>query len=113
MAEFRFKDLDGTGLISIRGRFTLMDKDDFQGVLADNVDLDSQDVALDLRELDYVDSSGIGDFIKLKMEATKRNNSVFVFGLKDAVEKAFKSARLDSVFTILSDDESNQKFNLG
>ena len=111
MAKFHFQKLDSLGLITIKERFTLMDKDDFQSVL-ENVDLAEQEVALDLRNLEYIDSSGIGDLIKLKMESKKHNNAVYVFGIKGAVEKAFNSAKLDSVFTVLTEEEAQEKFAL-
>ena len=110
MAEFEYKKQGDLGVLAISGRFTLVDKDDFQAALGENFDLDSQDVALDARNLEYIDSSGIGDFIKLKMEVTKKNRAVYVFGLQEAVDKTFRSARLESVFTIMTEDEFAAKF---
>ena len=111
MAEFKFSKLNDIGVLSIGGRFTLVDKDEFQALVEDNVDLSAMDLALDARHLDYIDSSGIGDFIKLKMEANKFKRQVYVFGLKDAVEKTFRSARLESVFEVMTEDEFKSQFN--
>ncbi len=110
MAEFKFTKLDNVGVLAVGGRFTLVDKDEFQALVEDHVDLSAMDVAVDARGLDYIDSSGIGDFIKLKMEANKNKKLVYVFGLKDAVEKTFRSARLESVFEVVTEDEFKKKF---
>ena len=105
MAELEYQQKNNIGIISIGGRFTLVDKDDFQKLVKEEIDLSGMDVILDVTDLEYVDSSGIGDFIKLKMEAAKYKNSVFVKGIRDHVEQTFKSARLDSVFTLISEEE--------
>lgn len=110
MAEFTFTKADEIGILSVSGRFTLVDKDDFQAALEDNVELNAMDLAIDARNLDYIDSSGIGDFIKLKMEAAKFKRAVYVFGLKEAVEKTFRSARLESVFNVLTEEEFLAQF---
>lgn len=110
MAEFNYKKNDKIGILSISGRFTLVDKDEFMSAVQDNFDLTTDDIALDTRDLEYIDSSGIGDFIKLKMEVNKHQRSVFVFGLQDAVEKTFRSARLESVFSVLTEEEFAGQF---
>lgn len=110
MAEFNHRDMKNHWLLAIKGRFTLVDKDHFQAALQNNQDSDKT-ICLDASGLEFIDSSGIGDLLKLKMEAAKNQKQICIFGLHDAVLKSFKIAKLDSVFEILSKEEYQNRFS--
>lgn len=110
MAEFKVNKSGGILIIKILGRFTVEDKDEFMMITQDKMDMSSEGTCIDTSELKYIDSSGIGDLLKLKMEAAKQEHNIFIMGLNEAIEKVFKMARLDSVFTMITPEEFKEKY---
>ncbi len=61
-------------------------------------------IALDLSQVDFIDSSGIGCLVScLKLLGPR--GRIVVWGLKPAVETMFKLTRMDRVFTICPTEE--------
>lgn len=110
MAEISFEDKGKYQVISVSGRFTIEDKDLFQKVVRDRISLEKEASCIIATDLKYIDSSGIGDLLKLKMEAAKTNHTIYVVGLNESILKVFNMARLDSVFVMLTPDEYKAKF---
>ncbi len=111
MAEFKVnKSGRGVTVIKINGRFTVEDKDEFMIITQEKIDMKSDGTCIDTSDLKYIDSSGIGDLLKLKMEAAKQEHTIYIMGLNESIEKVFKMARLDSVFVMLTPDEFKTKF---
>jgi anti-sigma B factor antagonist len=60
-------------------------------------------LVIDLKEVPYMDSSGVATFVEA-MQLARRNESKLVLcGLQDRVRSIFEIARLDMVFTIVDD----------
>ena len=110
MAEFKVSKTGDITVIKIVGRFTVEDKDEFMLITQDKIDMQSVGTCIDTADLKYIDSSGIGDLLKLKMEAAKQEHNIYVMGLNEAIEKVFKMARLDSVFTMITPEEFQSRF---
>ncbi|MBI3395017.1 MAG: STAS domain-containing protein [Spirochaetia bacterium] len=105
MAQFDYKQVSQGGVITINGRFTIQDKDLFSNLVKEKVDLAKSNLYIDAGGLIYIDSSAIGDLLKLKMEASKHSKKVHIAGLSDSVLKIFKMACLDSVFVVIDSDD--------
>lgn len=59
------------------------------------------DVVLDLRQVNFIDSSGLGAIVAtMKFLAPER--ALILAGLTTAVEKVFQLTRMDSVFSVFS-----------
>lgn len=56
--------------------------------------------ALDLSEVDYIDSSGLGVFISINKQALKRGGGLEISGIKGIVKELFELTRLTKVFGI-------------
>ena len=56
-------------------------------------------VLLDLQQVDFLDSSGLGAVVA-SMKALGRDRSLELAGLTPKVSKVFRLTRMDSVFTI-------------
>ena len=61
---------------------------------------------VDLREVPYMDSSGVATFIEAMQIARKHDCRLLLCGLQERVRSIFEIARLDTVFTILDDAEA-------
>lgn len=110
MAEIEFKKLTGVTLIQIKGRFTIENKTDFQVMLHQHADIQGNDIGVDATTMQFIDSSGIGELLKLKVEATKKNKTVYIFALNDYISRIFKASRLDAAFNLMSKEEFEAKF---
>ena len=110
MAQFEVKKLASADCIAVSGRFTLEDKDAFLDIMTGKLDLASRGVCIECSQMEYIDSSGIGDMLKLRTEAARFNKPVVLGALKESVRRTFRTAQLESVFEILSEEEFKARF---
>ena len=63
-------------------------------------------VIIDLKNVPYMDSSGVATLVEA-MQIANRSESTFILtGLQERVRSIFEIARLDKVFTIADDHEA-------
>ncbi|HNL68559.1 MAG TPA: STAS domain-containing protein [Leptospiraceae bacterium] len=110
MAQFDVKKLANADCVGISGRFTLEDKDAFLDIMTGKLDIQNRQAIMECSRMEYIDSSGIGDLWKLRTEATRFGKTVILASLKESVRKTFRTAQLESVFEILSEEEFKARF---
>ncbi|TGE38332.1 anti-sigma factor antagonist [Desulfosporosinus fructosivorans] len=71
-------------------------RDDLLDIIAQGV----TDVKIDLSELTYIDSSGLGTLVTINKRTKERNGSLVLAGAKGLPFELIKRTRLDKVFTI-------------
>jgi anti-sigma B factor antagonist len=64
----------------------------------------NRSLALDLSDVDFVDSSGLGAIVS-SLKAIGRDGDLVVCGLKEPVMQVFSLTRMDKVFRIFSNVE--------
>jgi len=62
-------------------------------------------LALNLRELRYIDSSGIATLIEVLKSAQRLKTEFVLFGLSPAVQDAFRLTHVNRVFRIVDTEE--------
>ncbi|MCX7632687.1 MAG: STAS domain-containing protein [Turneriella sp.] len=65
---------------------------------------------LQLNDVSYIDSSGIGVLIKIVNAVQAQNGQVYLTGIKPMIEKIFKVAGLMSFFTFISEEEFKSNY---
>jgi anti-sigma B factor antagonist len=65
----------------------------------------TQKLALNLRELRYIDSSGIATLIEVLRDANRRQMEFVLFGLSPAVQDAFRLTHVNRIFQIVETEE--------
>jgi len=82
-----------------------------------NLDIDAvlsaigdTDCLLDLKNLDFVDSSGIVFFLKIQKHVQKTARDCVLFGLQDNVRQMFRITKLDRLFMITADINSAERY---
>ena len=103
--ELQFRSDDRKGVVALKGRFTLDDKESFQKFVDEHLDGSQAVLVLDMSQLDFIDSAGIGDLIKLKMGPGKNYSSLYVTGLQDSVERVFRVSGLIQLFEVIDADQ--------
>ncbi|MBN1501055.1 MAG: STAS domain-containing protein, partial [Spirochaetes bacterium] len=67
-------------------------------------------IAIDCKELEYIDSSAIGTLVKFLNNAMSKKVKLIFFDLNKAIQNIFKTARLDNFFTIITRDELEKEY---
>jgi N-acetylglucosaminyldiphosphoundecaprenol N-acetyl-beta-D-mannosaminyltransferase len=82
-----------------------------------NLDVDAilsaiggRDCLLDLKNLDFVDSSGIVFFLKIQKHVQKTARDCVLFGLQDNVRQMFRITKLDRLFMIKANINSAERY---
>jgi len=93
-------------VIDLRGRLTFFEV----GVLRENVSRllgeGRKHIVLNLSELHYLDSSGIGELARIYVTVLKNGGEMKVVGLSRSVEEVLKVTRLYQVFPEFPDEEA-------
>lgn len=84
--------------ISISGDIDINNVEDFKEEVFNIYDRNVNDVVLDIEELNYIDSIGLGAFISLYKKIDDNGNSFKIINPKKNILKLFKITELDTVF---------------
>ena len=60
---------------------------------------------IDLQDVPYMDSSGVATFVEAMQLSRKYGSKLILCGLRDRVRSVFEIARLDMVFTLVTDTD--------
>lgn len=94
------QESDDLVVITVHGDIEMMTIKTFKQTLFDigqNVD---KDIEIDLREVDYIDSSGIGILINLLNIQKKKNKSLLINKVSSKVLNVLKLSSLSDVFNL-------------
>ena len=96
---------DGMAVVGLSGELDLGTSPDLHAELIRLIETAPQKIILDMRELAYIDSSGVGTLVDAHRRLKKKGGRVVLVGLQQRVRSVFEITRLDSFFTITSDLE--------
>lgn len=71
-------------------------KDKLYGIL----DTNRMDLVIDCKELNYIDSTGLGIFVGALKKAKQYEKKIYISNLKDSIKKLFIITGLDKLFII-------------
>ncbi len=72
---------------------------DFKGIMVDRINAGNTTILLDLGEVDFIDSSGLGAIVA-SLKALKGSGDLVICCLGETVASLFKLTRMDHVFRI-------------
>lgn len=67
-------------------------------------------IILQLNDVSYIDSSGIGVLIKIVNAVQAQGGAVYLTGIKPMIEKIFKVAGLMNFFSFITEEEFKSKY---
>ena len=74
---------------------------EFKQYMAGRVQAGHRQIALDLGEVDFIDSSGLGGVISL-LKAVGESGNVAIFGARSNVMTLFRLTRMDRIFPMMA-----------
>jgi anti-sigma B factor antagonist len=105
----RFETIGDISIIQIRGRLEAANRDELKSAVDARL-ADQQDkFLLDLGQLEFIDSSGLGCLVSCLRSADKAGGALKIVSLRDYVAKLFETTRLDRVFEVYPDRDKALK----
>ena len=99
----------GTTIVRLAGEIDLRSSPSLRGLFLSLLLETPARIILDLSQVRYIDSSGVGTIVELKRRAGRSDGLVVLVGLQARVRSIFEIAKLDRFFTITQTvDEARQ-----
>lgn len=96
-----------TAVIELTGRITMGEVvEEFRALWTQAVDAGANHVCVNLAQVTFMDSTGIGMMIRCHSAVTQRGGKVRLVGANATVRQAFKVTRLDNVFEFHDSEQS-------
>lgn len=101
------RSLEGMTLLSVEGIIKLGESAEFLAqTLERSLEKDEGHVLLDLSEINYIDSTGIGELVGHLGRFRQRDRKLILVNPSDRIRKLLAVAQIDSLFAIYDDVET-------
>ncbi len=101
--ELEIETIGEVNIIQISGRLDAANRDAFKKAVDARLADKQNKFLLDLEQLEFIDSSGLGCLVSCLRSADKAGGALKIVSLRDYVAKLFETTRLDRVFDIYPD----------
>ncbi|MDO5047123.1 MAG: STAS domain-containing protein [Anaerococcus sp.] len=106
MFKANVEEKDNQILVNLQGDLDVYSEDEFRDFIEENLTSKQKDVLIDLKDLDYLDSTGLGMFMKIYNDKKKADKSVRIINPKDNILKLFKITDLTGLFKMVEDGKN-------
>lgn len=96
----KFNESQNQWDISIEGEVDIYNSSQLKGKLYEMLDEKSVDLYIDCKDLEYIDSTGLGSLVSVLKKVKQFNGNIHLSNLKPSVAKVFKITDLNKVFMI-------------
>jgi len=111
MIELIKKEIDDKVVIDVRGRIVYETEEEFRSTIEELLENEKFRIILNLKELVYINSSGLGVMINLLKKAQKLGGDIKLVEIPEEIRELFTITSLDQVFDIFeSEDVALQSF---
>ncbi|MCX7632666.1 MAG: STAS domain-containing protein [Turneriella sp.] len=102
--NYTIEDADGYSVLLVSGDLNMFTAPELRNALMKKLEAGTRRFVIDLTNLSYVDSSGIGILVSfVSMVRRQENSRVILCGLNKQVRSIFEVTRLLSIFEVLPD----------
>lgn len=98
------RELTGTTIIDVTGDIDLGTSPSLRKTLLESLKKTPR-LVVNMREVRYLDSSGIASLVEVLKEARSKEKRLVLFGLNAAVQQVLRLARLAKIFEIRETEE--------
>lgn len=92
--------VNGEVIVSLTGSLYVEEAAALREKLLEYIQAGRRNFAIDLRSVDYIDSSGLGVLVAIQKRALQSGGKVVIKGLQGTVKELFEMTRLTKVFEI-------------
>ncbi|WP_456399396.1 STAS domain-containing protein [Mesoaciditoga sp.] len=102
MQDFKveIKKADDNTLVLLSGELDAYHSIEFKEKMLDLLKEGGDKILIDMSELGYIDSAGLGALVSLLKRASENSKELRLFALRGNVKKVFELTRLNMVFKI-------------
>ncbi|WP_416334764.1 STAS domain-containing protein [Anaerococcus sp. DFU013_CI05] len=97
MFDKKLETIDDIQTIKLIGDLDVYSEDEFKSFIDEKID-PNKDVTIDLNELDYLDSTGLGMFMNIYKMVNDNGKEIKIINAKDNIQKLFKITDLTDLF---------------
>lgn len=97
-------------IIKLDGKFDIEQTQTFEKSFASLIESQPPRIGMDMTELNFIDSSGMGSLIKGLNKTRNYGGEMILFGLKPMILNVFKLAKLDNFFKVVTPDEFQKEY---
>lgn len=103
--EMSSRKINDVFVVDISGEVDLYNASKIKNDIGEQIDNGTTKIIINLKQVNYIDSSGIGALIYCRSALKKKKGSLIILNICDSVKKIFELTKLTSVFTILYDEK--------
>lgn len=101
-AKVSFKREEDLLRVELIGEINILDVNDFKDIIKEKIkEEDTKKVVLDMTQVPFMDSSGLGMLISLYKFVNENEGEIVYTGLSEYILKILSFAKLDKIFTIV------------
>lgn len=93
-------DKEDYKLVELKGDLDIYAEDEFRDFIELELENSDKNLVIDIKDLDYLDSTGLGLFMKIYKKVNEKGNSVKIINPKENILKLFKITDLTEVFNM-------------
>jgi anti-sigma B factor antagonist len=110
MLKITVEESDKTVIFVIEGKLTLISMKEFENLFNKYINSDMTVVALDLKNMPYMDSFGISRFVKIGRAFRGGSTEFVLINMNDHIQQIFRMSTFDRIFKIMTSDEFKDKY---
>ena len=99
------KNEQGIDSIDLEGDLDFHSSPDVRGELAKLIEQEAGKILIDLKKVNYIDSSGLATFVELFQRTKRYGGKLVLFNLSQGVRSVFEIAKLDTIFQLAGDEQ--------
>ena len=104
------RDVDGVAIVDIKGRIVLGEESAaLRELVADLVGKGQRKILLNFVDVNYIDSSGLGNLVSSLARVRMYDGELKLLNLTKRVHDVMQVTKLDTVFDIMDDDAVSVK----
>ena len=105
--KYHTRNVDGVSILDLSGRITLGDGSvTLREAISESLAKESNRILLNLEEVDFIDSSGLGELVSAFTSVKKRGGELKLLHLTTRVQDLLQITKLYTVFDIRDDETS-------
>ena len=102
--KISIRDVGDAKVVEVEGDVDLGTSPDFRRTLFETLPLASR-LALNLKAIRYIDSSGIATLIEVLKDSQRLNKEFVLFGLSPAVQEVFRLTHVIRIFRVFQTEQ--------